>query len=413
MAETEQAPQQAATFIYSGIDREIRDTLKAGLLLRGLADLKQVFRPEWLTATVLSSAKAVFVDGPDIRARNVHARTAEAKASVPVIWIASPSQRYLAQSDVAEWTEAVWEWPFLVSGEPLDSVILQDTLVETPVLERSGVGEGEEERLAFLEQAGYESSGPNPRLQRIVDWVTAYFAFPLAFVSVIGREMMTAKVSSGLPEGTVFAMPREMAVCQYVVAGQQPVVIPDVQASAFFKDSAFAENGFHAYAGAPLINEQDLAMGTLCMMDMQPREMTLTQVDVLRALSTAVVEHLDDRTGSAQLRFSRQRFHRIGRTVHADALSVHQPLSLASLPGAAIDWVGQSGLDFCTVADDGRCLVCLPQSTKAEARTRLAATLAEAGLDLPIFVVEAQPGGVWGSLVERLTELVEEIASFP
>ncbi|MBC7541111.1 MAG: GAF domain-containing protein [Candidatus Sericytochromatia bacterium] len=411
MADPAREPQKGETFVYSGIDREIRDTLKAGLLVRGLADLQQVFRPDWLTATLMARTKSVFVDGPDVRVRNVLSRTSVAGSPVPVIWIASAAQRDLAKPDVREQVNAVWAWPFLVSGQPLDSVAQLETVVETPVLVPSGVGEAEDERLAFIDTAGLETSAPSPRLQRIVDWVTAYFNTSLAFVNLIGHEMQTAKVSSGLPDGLVVDMPRELSICQYVVSGQQPVIVPDVLASDFFRDAGVAAMiGVQAYAGMPLVNEQDMALGSLCMMDMEPREMALTEVDVLRAMAAAVIDHLEETNSVPQLRFSRQRFHRIGRALLADATRLGEPLSIASLPGSVVDHVAQAGLEFCTVSDDGGCLVCLPRTNKADARERLAAILNQTGMNAPMFILETQPGEVWGGVIERLNELVDTVA---
>jgi GAF domain-containing protein len=75
------------------------------------------------------------------------------------------------------------------------------------------------------------------------------------------------------------------------------------------KDERFADNplvtsgpGNRFYAGAPLITPDDHAIGTLCVLDRVPRQLTTDQADALRALSRQVMSHLEMRRRILDLR---------------------------------------------------------------------------------------------------------------
>ena len=68
------------------------------------------------------------------------------------------------------------------------------------------------------------------------------------------------------------------------------------------KDSRFVENplvtgspNIRFYAGAPLVAPSGEALGTLCVIDQEPRELTMAQADALRLLSRIVVSQLEAR----------------------------------------------------------------------------------------------------------------------
>jgi len=83
-------------------------------------------------------------------------------------------------------------------------------------------------------------------------------------------------------------------MCPHVVATEMPLVVRDFLATEELKDQHYCvEYGFRFYAGTPLITSDGQAIGTLCLLDTQPKELGEEQMKVLAAFARAVVGRLE------------------------------------------------------------------------------------------------------------------------
>jgi len=91
--------------------------------------------------------------------------------------------------------------------------------------------------------------------------------------------------------------PRDIAFCSVAIQQAEVTVVPDTLKDERFRDNPFvtSEPKIRFYAGAPLINEDGYALGTLCVIDQRPREMTADQKEALQALSRLVLAQLEFR----------------------------------------------------------------------------------------------------------------------
>src|SRR6266849_1023056 len=117
---------------------------------------------------------------------------------------------------------------------------------------------------------------------------------PMALISLVDedRQWFKAKVGISATETS-----RDIAFCS--TDSQQPdvFVVPDALQDERFrtKPLVVSDPNIRFYAGAPLINEDGYALGTLCVVDRTPRELTPDQEEALKALSRLVLAQLEFR----------------------------------------------------------------------------------------------------------------------
>jgi len=85
---------------------------------------------------------------------------------------------------------------------------------------------------------------------------------------------------------------REVSFCSHaILTPQQLTYVPDARLDSRFADNPLVQkaDGIRFYCGAPLVLHDDLAVGTLCVFDTQPKELTADQQKALRQLADQAV----------------------------------------------------------------------------------------------------------------------------
>lgn len=123
---------------------------------------------------------------------------------------------------------------------------------------------------------------------------------PISLVTLVDEQRQWFKSRHGIDATET---PREWAFCSYAVRGTDTIVVPDATQDGRFVDNPLVtgEPRIRYYAGTPLIDSDGQALGTLCVIDRQPRELTLEQLDTLACLSRQVVAHFTLKRTAAQL----------------------------------------------------------------------------------------------------------------
>ena len=96
-------------------------------------------------------------------------------------------------------------------------------------------------------------------------------------------------------QGTDIAeTPRDQSVCAHAILESDVLQVPDLATDDRFADNpAVCGAGLRFYAGAPLVLSDGSRVGTLCIGDVEPRELDAEQLGELRRLADAVRTELE------------------------------------------------------------------------------------------------------------------------
>ncbi len=152
----------------------------------------------------------------------------------------------------------------------------------------------EAERNAAVRSYQIIETGAEAAFDEVGELAAQFCGCPISTIAFIQDDRLWFKQRYGIPPDMT-GCPRELAFCQLTVCGTEMVLAPDLTTDARFHDFHFVVNEPHLkfYCGIPLINPQGYALGTLCVMDFVPRELTYEQQEALRRLTRQVVGQLE------------------------------------------------------------------------------------------------------------------------
>ena len=155
----------------------------------------------------------------------------------------------------------------------------------------------EPDRIAALHRIELMDTPAEERFDRITRAARELFGVPLAAVNLLDSDRLFVKSPQGLGRSTV---PRVDTFCDTTVMAPDILVVPDATADRRFADlpDVAGSHGVRFYAGRPLSAEPGTRVGTLCLFDTRPRELSaaqLRQLDELGAWAEAEIQDSADR----------------------------------------------------------------------------------------------------------------------
>lgn len=212
-------------------------------------------------------------------------------ATLPVILLAP----HLDAAQARARTVQLGAQGFVAGGGELEPAVQQ--IEELLLRKRPLLPADEGSRLEALHKMQVLDTGPETAFDELVRAASLVCGTPIALVSLVDAERQWFKARHGL-DGT--QTDRDVAFCAHAIHGTDILEVPDAVA-----DPRFAENplvrgrpNVRFYAGAPLRTASGHAVGTLCVIDQTPRELTPQQRAILTSLSRVAVALLELRAAA-------------------------------------------------------------------------------------------------------------------
>ena len=187
----------------------------------------------------------------------------------------------------------------------------KDTGMKAPLHPR------QDERLRALHAYEMLDTDPEKDFDDIVELAASICGTSIALVSLVDSERQWFKASVGLD---MRETPIENAICSHAILEEEFLEVEDTM-----KDARMIENplccsdpGLRFYAGALLKTPDGLPIGTLCVLDYEPRKLTPLQRDAIKVLARQVMAQLEMRKALGSAATMRQEVdHRVKNSLQS------------------------------------------------------------------------------------------------
>jgi GAF domain-containing protein len=186
-------------------------------------------------------------------------------------------------------------------------------------------------RAAALRELGLTRAS-DPDMERYAERVRDQLGVPVALVSLVTADQQVFPGMCGLPEpwAGLRATPLTHSFCQHVVTTAEPLIISDAREVPLVSDNlAVSELGVAAYAGFPLTDDAGQVLGSLCAIDVVPRDWTAAELRLLEDLARDCRNELRLRLSRLDARREREHRDRVEERLQIEISRSRRMLSIA------------------------------------------------------------------------------------
>jgi diguanylate cyclase (GGDEF)-like protein len=150
----------------------------------------------------------------------------------------------------------------------------------------------EQQRQRALERYGVLDTDADDHLQRLVRLAARVMETPIALISLVDGDRQWFLARHGLDASET---PRQMAFCAHAICAEEALVVPDARLDPRFCTNPLVTGppAIRFYAGAVLQSPEGYNLGTLCVIDQTPRQLSRFQVETLQDLAQLVLRELE------------------------------------------------------------------------------------------------------------------------
>ena len=172
----------------------------------------------------------------------------------------------------------------------------------------TGAEKLEKERLEELYSFNLLDTESEKEFDEIVVLASLICETPISLITLVDENRQWFKARIGIE---VKETSREVSFCAHAINKESLMVVENA-----LEDPRFANNDYvlgdpniRFYAGMPLISSSGFKLGTLCVIDRQPKKLTSSQQFSLQILAKQVVKQMEFRKLNATLKITAERLH--------------------------------------------------------------------------------------------------------
>jgi len=154
-------------------------------------------------------------------------------------------------------------------------------------MESASIPSNEGDRLQALRCYNILDTPPEAAYDDVAQIAAALCDTPIALISLVDNERQWFKARVGVVADST---PRSVAFCAHAILSDEVLVVQDATTDPRFAVNPLVTGppGVRSYAGAPIITDEGMRLGTVCVIDRVPRYFTPEQIKNLASLSRQV-----------------------------------------------------------------------------------------------------------------------------
>ena len=159
----------------------------------------------------------------------------------------------------------------------------------------------ETDRLRALRSNKNLYTKPDERFDELTQLAAIICGVPISLITLVDADRQWFKSKVGLD---IQETPRAQAFCTHAIMQPEMFVVPDAAEDARFSKNPLVTGDPHIrfYAGAPLATQDGHLLGTMCVLDRQPRMLPPEQKTALEILGRQVVANMELRSNLRELK---------------------------------------------------------------------------------------------------------------
>ena len=160
-----------------------------------------------------------------------------------------------------------------------------------PAMKPAPMPPDERNRLETLRALNLLDTAPEERFDRLTRMARRMFGVPISLVSLIDANRQWYKSNQGMDASET---PRDISFCGHAILGDDILLIPDTSLDDRFADNPLVVDNpnIRFYAGCPLTVLNGSKIGTLCIIDREPRQFSEEDITLLRDLATMAEQEI-------------------------------------------------------------------------------------------------------------------------
>ena len=150
----------------------------------------------------------------------------------------------------------------------------------------------EQGRLSALFALKILDTPPEERYDRLTRKLAQLLEVPIAYLALIGAERQWLKSVVGPMSAE---MERTLSFCTHTICDDGPLIVPDARLDSRFAENPLVVGEPHVrfYAGVPLTSADGHNVGTLCIADTKPRDLSSTDLEILKSYAALFEEKIN------------------------------------------------------------------------------------------------------------------------